>query len=287
MKHKNQTKNFQQDYTNYYSKKINDLKKEYPEITKQNRRTGKALKNICFFIWYYAKEENDPTTSLLFKASVLLSAQDDFFDNLQISERQKMDFYSVVVNLIEGNDHVIVNRNRQIRELIVLWKEIIREMRNASPRLYSYWKKKAWQLNEAMKNEIYIMKRKGIAFGEYMKTAVDSIGIIFIWTTYLVKKNIGMGALQRLEPILLVGANIARLSNDRASWRQNKNKINAVSILKNQKNSTKYVGELIQREKQKLQRGLQKLKGEHEVVRTIQRSTEFLIEFYKTSDFDK
>lgn len=287
MKHKNQIQNFEHDYINYYTKKVENLKKKYPEITKENRRTGRALKNICFFIWYYAKEEKDELIDLLFKASVLLSAQDNFFDNPQISDHQKKDFYSISVNVIEGNDYKVINRSPQFRELITLWKEITQEIRDASPHLYSYWEKQARQLNEAMENERYVLKRRAVALDEYMRTAVYSVGVIFILTTYLVKKNISFSALQKLESILLVSAKIARLSNDIASHRENKNQVNAMSIIRNIKNPKKYILELIKGEQQKLNRSLQELKIENKIKQTIQRFTEFLVGFYQTSDFDK
>lgn len=271
--------------TNYYSKKIDDLKKKYPEITKQSRRTGKALKNICFFIWYYAKEENDQIVDLLFKASVLLSAQDDFFDNPQISEDRKKEFRYALENVIEDKSHSLEIQHPQPQELIALWKEVVHEMKKASPQLYSHWKNKVHKLNKAMENEIYLMKKKEIDFDEYMKIATDSIGVIFILTTYLVKKSTSRSILRELEPYLLLGAHIARLSNDIASWRENKNRVNAVSIIREKKDPKKYIAGLITRAQQKLNRGLQQLKIQSEIRQTIQRFTKFLVEFYKTSDF--
>lgn len=279
-------KNLIHNKTGYYIEKINDLKKEYPEITKQNRRTGKALKSICFFIWYYAKEENDQIVDLLFKASVLLSAQDDFFDNPRISQAKKKEFRYALENVIEDTNHSVQIQHPQPQELIALWKEVVHEMKKVSPQLYSHWENKVHKLNKAMENEIYLMKKREIDFDEYMETAIDSIGVIFILTTYLVKKSTSPGVLQALEPYLLLGAHIARLSNDIASWRENKNRVNAVSIIREKKDPKKYIAGLITREQQKLNRGLQQLKIQSTIRQTIQKFTKFLVEFYKTSDFD-
>ena len=282
-------KSFKQTYNASYAKKIEYFKEKYPEITSLNRRTGKALKNIYFFIWYYAKEEKEEVIDLLFKSSVLLSAQDDFCDNLHLSNQKKRKFYDVCSDLLEGKDYRyrISNETLQFQELVQLWREVIKNIRATSPALYTHWKKEAEQFNDAMDKEQVILKSRNIGFEKYMRTATYSIGVIFILTTYLVGKNISIHILQSLQPILLRSAKIARLSNDIASDRVNKNKINVVSIIQKSKNPRSYVLNKIKRENKKMYKDIQCSNIEKENKEAIQKFTNFLIQFYKEFDFDK
>ncbi|MCK4781354.1 hypothetical protein KAS79_00295 [Candidatus Parcubacteria bacterium] len=282
-------KEFDKEYLNYYKKQVVEFQKKYPDITNKNRRTGKSLKNICFFIWHYTDGEKGKVFDLLFDTSVLLSAQDDFLDNPQIDYQNKEKFHSVCKDLLNGkNCNLTKIDTAQLQELISLWKTIIKKIKNSSSRgVYLYWKKTAEQMNEAMKKEVYLSKNQRVAFDDYIKKAVYSIGAIFIWTTYLIIKKAPISTLEKLKPIFLRGAIIARFSNDICSYRKNKNKINAVNIIMNKKNSEKYILGLIRKEKQKLNKDLEGLQIEKWIKQAIQRSTDFLIEFYKNSDFTK
>jgi len=282
-------KEFNKEYLNYYKKQVEKFQRRFPDITNKNRRTGKSLKNICFFIWYYTDGEKGKVFDLLFDTSVLLSTQDDFLDNPQIDYQNKEKFHSICKDLLNGkNCNLAKIDTAQLRELISLWKTIIKEIKNScSQVVYLYWKETAEQMNKAMKKEVYLSKNQRIAFDDYIKKAVYSIGAIFIWTTYLTIKKAPISTLEKLKPIFLRGATIARFSNDISSYKKNKNKINAINIIKNQKNPEKYILNLIKKEKQKLTKDLKKLKIEKQIEQTIQRSTSFLIEFYKKSDFTK
>ena len=129
MKNKNENKKFnikkieefEKEYKDYYFEKIRCIKNKYPEILKKNRRTEKALKNICFFIWTCTKGEKKEVIDLILKASILLSAQDDFFDNPRISNCQKKEFCSVCKCVISGYKYKIINKDLQFRELVMLW----------------------------------------------------------------------------------------------------------------------------------------------------------------------
>lgn len=278
---------FEQEYTDYYIKKVTSLKNKYPEITGGNRRTGKALKNICFFIWSYTKEEDEETIDLLFKASVLLSAQDDFFDNSQISDQKKEEFHSTCTNMIEENEYRTLNQSRQSQELIILWKEIFQEVRHAPSHLYNFWRKKTQELNDAMQIENHSLKTKKVAFHEYMKTAIDSIGIMFIWATYFTKKDVSKNSLRELEPLLFAGAQIARLSNDIAGHREGKNRMNALNTIEYERKPKKYIFGLLKKEQQEFNKKLREVIVKDDIKYTLKNSTEFLAEFYKTSNFDQ
>jgi len=279
---------FKKEYTNYYQKQVKRLQKRYSDITNPNRRTGKALKNICFFIWYCTKTTKNDPPNVIFKTLVLFFAQDDFCDNPQISYLTKQEFYSICDNLLEKKRYKVPNTyTLQFKEIIKLWREIVKEIGNFSPQLYSYWKKTAQQMNNAMRKEEYKPHGQIVPFDEYMRSAIYSIGAIFIWTTYFIIKKVPIEILKTLEPALLNGATIVRLSNDLASYRENKNKVNAVNIVRDKKNPEKYISELIEKESQKLDEDLRKLNVENWIKQTIQRSTKFLIEFYKNTDFTK
>src|SRR5262249_6646047 len=72
---------FEDEYGDAYVQLAEQLKQSYPEITKPSRRTGRALRNICFFIWCSGRGDDQSLIPALFRAAVLLSAQDDYFDN--------------------------------------------------------------------------------------------------------------------------------------------------------------------------------------------------------------
>ena len=75
----------------------------YPEITKQGRRTGRALRNICFFVWCCARDDDRELIPTLFRAAVLLSAQDDYYDNPRISAAQKESFCRATNHALRTN----------------------------------------------------------------------------------------------------------------------------------------------------------------------------------------
>lgn len=282
----NKEKSFDDVYENYYSKKIQNIKNKYPEITQANRRTGKALKNICFFIWHYAKDESDEIIDLLLRVSVLISAQDDFYDNLQVGDKQKIDFYSSSEKIIEGR-RMTNHKSKQCIELLKLWKEIASEVAVAPHYLYSYWQKKATELNKAMIIENNILRQKDITFHDYMENSVYSIGMMFLWASYLAKKDISRVIIGKIDPTLFIGAKIARLSNDVASYRRKKNKINAITTVANEKNPRLYILKLIEKEHNEFNEALSSLQVENTIKDVFKESINFLASFYKKSDFDQ
>lgn len=279
---------FEQEYGDAYVRLANHLRERYPDITRKGRRTGRALRNICFFVWFYTRTGDREFIPTMLNASVLLSAQDDFYDNPRIPSVQKEAFCSAINHSIRTCAfHSATDNSRQVRELTSLWSVVARPIQRASPPVHRYWNEKACQLNEAMTAENRAIRRAGISFDEYMQTAVHSIGMAFVWSTYLVHKNVPISTIRDMHAILLQGARIARLSNDIASYRQGKNKRNAVILLGGGGSAERRIIQLMAQESRMFQKYLDALGVAPGVKRVMLRSTEFLKAFYQRSDFDK
>ena len=80
---------FEDEYGDVYARLAAQLRANYPEITRSGRRTGRALRNICFIIWCCFRERDRKLIPVLFRVAVLLSAQDDFYDNPRIPREEK------------------------------------------------------------------------------------------------------------------------------------------------------------------------------------------------------
>src|SRR3989344_6609872 len=181
---------FDNKYKDYYLNELEKIKKQYQNITSENRRTGRSLINICFFIWSYAGRENNKVLDLLIKSSILLSSQDDFCDNSNISDERKKFFYNACNDIILGKSVRLNGEDDQFTDLINLWKEIHKKVKRSRKYLYEYWQKKSSELNLAMEKENHILRKKEIDFNSYMQVTTDSIGIMFVWSTYFTQKNI-------------------------------------------------------------------------------------------------
>jgi len=276
--------NFTLDYNKYFLKKIENIKSKYPEITSETRRTGKALKNICFFIWYYAEKEDDQTIELLLKSSILVSAQDNFYDNINVSYKEKERFYYTCEEVIKDRRNKILNQSKQFKELIDLWREIRNEAKKSQNYLYKYWQEKSLDMTKSMLLEDSIIKNNEISFDEYMNIAVNTVGIIFVWSNYFLKKNILEENLKKIDPILITGAAVSRLSNDLASYRRIKKELNAVTLI-DKKYPKNHIVNLVKKLDNKFNKDLLKIKIDINIKKTIKNSVDFLVNFYKTSDF--
>jgi hypothetical protein len=120
-----------------------------------------------------------------------------------------------------------------------------------------------------------------------METAVQTVGILLIWSTYLVHKNVPLETMRTLDPVLLRGARIARLSNDIASYRLAKDRHNAVKLLGGGAGAERRVARIVERDAAILKDRLQALRVGADIERAILCSTEFLRAFYVQSDFDR
>jgi hypothetical protein len=263
------------------------LRESYPEITKPGRRTGRALRNICFFVWSYVRDDDRKLIPTLVRASVLLSAQDDYYDNSRISAAQKESFCTATNHALRTNSFPpAFERTLQLGELTSLWADIAETIPRSAPQIRSYWIEKACQLNDAMAAETRAVRRATITYEGYMSTAIHSIGAVFIWATYLAHKHVAVTTLREMDPVLLQGARIVRLSNDIASCRQQRNKKNAVTLVGGSSPGFRIL-RLIAQESRAFRQSVEALDVGPDVRGVLLRSTDFLREFYRRSDFHR
>lgn len=282
------SRRFDQEYGTASVRLAQRLKESYPDVTRRGRRTARALRNICFFVWSYTGDGDSRLIPVLFNASVLLSAQDDYYDNPRIRSSQKETFHAATNHAIRtGSFQSVPGSSRQTRELMSLWSDVARSIRAAPPSLQSYWKEKACQLNDAMARESRAARRTDLGIDEYMHTAIHSIGMVFVWATYFVHKGVPLKTLRDMGPALLLGAEIVRLSNDIASYRRRKNKKNAVTMLGGERAAERRVIQLITERSDLFRERIDELPVGQDVKRVMLCSTSFLTEFYQRSDFDK
>jgi hypothetical protein len=223
----------------------------------------------------------------LVNASVLLSAQDDYYDNRRIPDARKRAFCSSANLFIKtGSFASGTVKSRQTRELAALWSQVAAPIRAALPLVHSFWDEKASRLNDAMEAENRIVRSAGVGFDEYMDVAVHSIGMVFVWSTYLVHKNVPPSTLHSMDNVLLLGAKIARLSNDIASYRQGK-RTNAVILLGGGRGAERRVLALIAGSRRTFREELGALPVGLDVKGVMLRSIGFLTELYQRSDFDR
>jgi hypothetical protein len=278
---------FEREYGDACAGLTTELRESYPDITRPGRRTGRALGNICFFVWSYARGGDEHLIPRLLDASVLLSAQDDYYDNRRLPDAQKGAFCASVNLFIEtGAFPKVTGSSRQTRELASLWSRVARPIRSARPLLQPVWEDNARRLNEAMEAENRVARTVDVTFDEYMDTAVHSIGVAFVWSTYLVHKDVSPSTLRALDSVMLLGARTARLSNDLASYRQGK-RLNAVLLLGGGRSAEGKVKQLIARSNEMLRDELGALPVGTDVRRALLRSIGFLTELYQRSDFDR
>jgi terpene synthase-like protein len=278
---------FEAEYGDASARLAEQLRESYPEITKQGRRTGRALRNICFFVWCCGRNGDRNLIPTLFRAAVLLSAQDDYYDNARIPAAQKESFCAATNHALRTNSvQRAFERSLQLRELISLWSEVAGTIPRSAPQVRSYWIEKACQLNDAMAAENRAVRRATITYERYMSTAIYSIGIVFLWATYLAHKHVPVITLREMDPVLLQGARIVRLSNDLASYRQHRNKANAVTLVGGSSPGMR-IRQLVLQESRAFRRCVEALEVGPDVRGVLLRSMDFLREFYQRSDFDR
>ena len=261
------------------------LRESYPEITKHGRRTGRALHNICFFVWYCGRNGDRSLIPTLFRAAVLLSAQDDYFDNSRIPATQKEAFCTATNRALRTNAfRPAVEWSPQLRELTSLWSDLAGTIPRSAPQVRSYWIEKACELNDAMAAENRAVRRATITYEEYMSTAIHSIGMVFVWATYLAHKHVPMTTLRDMDPVLLHGAKVVRLSNDVASCRQDRNKVNAVTLVGGSSPNVRIL-RLVVHESRAFRQRVEALDVGPDVRGALLRSMDFLREFYQRTDF--
>jgi hypothetical protein len=278
---------FEDEYGDTSVRLAEQLRESYPEITKQGRRTGQALRNVCFFVWCWARNADQELIPTLFRASVLLSAQDDYYDNRRISAAQKESFCRATNHALRTNSfQPAFERSLQLGELTSLWADIAETIPRSAPQVRSYWIEKACQLNDAMAAENRAVRKATITYEGYMSTAIHSIGAVFIWATYLAHKHVAVTTLRTMDPVLLQGARVVRLSNDMASYRQQRNRKNAVTLVGGSSPGVRIL-RLVVQESRAFRQCVQALDVGPDVRGVLLRSMDFLREFYQRSDFDR
>jgi len=278
---------FEDEYGDASVRLVEQLRESYPEITKPGRRTGQALRNICFFVWYCGDDDDRNLIPTLFRAAVLLSAQDDYYDNPRIAAAQKESFCTAINRALRANSlQPALETSLQLRELTSLWSDIAETIPRSAPQVHSYWIEKACQLNDAMAAENRLVRRATLTYDEYMSTAIHSIGMVFIWATYLAHKHLPVTTLREMDPVLLDGARVVRLSNDVASCRQDRNKVNAVTLIGGSSPNVRIL-RLVVHESRAFRQRVEALDVGSDVSGALLRSMEFLRDFYQRTDFHR
>lgn len=266
---------------------VAEVREAYPEITRPSRRTGRALRNICFFVWCCCRDGDLELIPTLFHAAVLLSAQDDYYDNSRIPAAEK-DSFCAEINQSLGTSsfELCAARSPQLRDLTALWSYVAGTIPRRAPEVRSYWVETACQLNEAMAAENRAIRRAGINYEDYMRTAILSIGVVFIWATYLAHERVPMATLRELAPVLVHGATAVRSSNDIASYRQQKNAENAVTLAGGSSACFRILRTVVE-ESRLFRQGVGKASVQPHVRDVLLNSLDFLREFYQRYDFDR
>lgn len=278
---------FVHEYGDSYVQLAEQLETHYPEITRRGRRTGRALRNICFIVWCSFRDGDRKLIPTLFRAAVLLSAQDDFYDNPRIAAEQKEAFRSEINHALRARSFGRHReRSRQLRDLTSLWSYVARTIPRSEPQVRSYWIETACQLNDAMAAENRSMRSATIAYEEYMRTAIHSIGMVFIWATYVAHEHLPVTTLREMAPVLVQGASVVRLSNDMASYRQRKNRLNALNLMRGNHRETR-VRQLVMRKARAFRQSVEALEVAPRVRDVLLHSMDFLREFYQRSDFHR
>jgi terpene synthase-like protein len=278
---------FEQEYGHASARLAAELRESYPEITKRGRRTGKALRNICFFVWCCCRDGDQRLIPTLFRAAVLLSAQDDYYDNPRIPAVQKESLCAAINHALRTSSfRPDLERSPQRRDLTSLWSYVAGTIPRSGPQVRSYWIETACRLNDAMAAENRALRRATITYEEYMGTAIHSIGMVFIWATYLAHEHVPMTTVREMAPVLLQGARVVRLSNDMASYRQRRNSENAVTLVGGRTPGVRILRLVVQGSRA-FHQSVEALDVGPHVRGVLLHSMDFLRDFYQRSDFDR
>jgi hypothetical protein len=278
---------FEDEYGDASVALAKQLREDYPEITKPYSRTTRALQNICFSVWCCVRDGDRKLIPTLFRAAVLLSAQDDYYDNPSISAEQKETFCRATNDALRANSfQPDLAPSLQAQDLIKLWSDVAGTIPRSAPQVHSYWIEKACQLNDAMAAENRDIRRATLTYDDYMSVAIHSIGMVFVWVYYLAHKHVSVTTLREMEPVLLQGARVVRWSNDIASCRQQKNKVNAVTLMGGSAPGVRIL-RLVAQESRAFRESLESVDVGPDVRGVLLRSMDFFREFYQRSDFDR
>lgn len=269
------------DYFNFLKLK-SDLASKFPKIINPHTRTGRSLENIYFFIWYSvsSKNESQQVIEILVKNAILLSAQDNFFDNQKISRGEKEKFRNHIKSLLtEGKKSKWQYENELANEVFNIWTYILNDLKTTFAKGFDLWCAEGFKLTESMYIEQTILRKK-VPYQEYLNTSTITSGVIFIWSTYLTLKKISADRIS-IRPILEQGGRVVRIANDYLALHKGR-KLNSLEgwdkenlVLLLGKNEKIFYNKLNQSDLP------------DEVKNFFQRFIEFLVIFYLFSDFDQ
>ena len=278
---------FEDEYGDASVRLAEQLRETYPEITKPGRRTGRMLRDLCFFVWCCAHDDDPTLIPTLFRAAVLLWAQDDYYDNPRISAAEKDSFCAATNHALRTNSFPHAPElSVQLGELTSLWADVAETIPRSAPQVRSYWIEKACRLSDAMAAENRAVRKATITYEGYMSEAIHSIGMVFIWATYLAHKGVAVTTLREMDPVLLKGATIVRLSNDMEACRQQRKTKNAVTLVGGSSPGFRIL-RLIAQEGRAFRQRVEALHVPPDVRRVLLRSMKFFQQFYQRSDFDR
>jgi hypothetical protein len=95
-----------------------------------------------------------------------------------------------------------------------------------------------------------------------------------------------MTTIREMGPVLIQGARIVRLSNDMASYRQRRNKDNALTLVGGNRPGAR-IRRLVVQGSRAFRQSVDALDVEPHVRSVMLHSMDFLREFYLRSDFDR
>lgn len=273
-----------------YKSQIVKFRDACPNIFKKEARTLKTSEDIAFLVWLMSKDNKKFKSDNLFLASVLLSAQDDFMDNINIPQKEKVLYIKEanrVINGLQQNKGGQKNnvKNKTAAELLVLWKLLNKSIKKScsDPMVFAYWRQVSKNLNDAMVKEIKVIDKK-TSLKNYLLIASKSIGASFILVNYLAANGITYEVLKNLKKSFKYLNNAMRIINDIKTHNQDL-KIDAVTILGKKSDSSKILENIIsynlkRTEGELLSAKTKKGKGFKKIVLTAVHS---MISFYNLS----
>ncbi|MBU4368497.1 class 1 isoprenoid biosynthesis enzyme [Patescibacteria group bacterium] len=272
-----------------YKSQIAKFRNAYPDIFKKETRTFKTSENIAFLVWLMSENNKKFKSAHFFLAALLLSAQDDFMDNVNIPQKEKVLYIREANRVINGFQDKKFKKNniknKTVAELLDLWQLLNKSIKKScnDTMVFNYWRLLSKNLNNAMIEEIKIIDKK-TSLKNYLSIASKSIGASFILVSYLASSGITYELLEKLKKSFKYLNNAVRIINDIKTHNQDF-KIDAVTILEKKSNGLKILENIIsynlnKAERELLSAGTKKEKGFKKIVLTAARS---MVSFYNLS----
>ncbi len=195
------------DYVNispFYQKIINELCEEYPLLMDKKRRTYGIIAEIVDLINSFVDE--NIFRKVTFISAIIVSAQDDFLDDINVKIQKKKDFMEVLESIFSLQDNPY-HQNCIEYELIKIWKDVMIKVSNSKSYI-----KIVKSFNSQMGDEINEKKYKNL--NEYIKLSSASVGASFVLGTYLHYSKKILLQTNKINSDFFVIDSLARLIND-------------------------------------------------------------------------